>query len=218
MIHDCYSYGADYMDYLSDKIMKRVRAHGRGKWVCTPKDFLDLGSRAAVDQALSRLVTRGHLHRVGRGLYHQPRMSRILKRYGPPSLDQAVAAIARRDGIRVMTTGLDAANRLGLTNAVQVSPMYLTDGASRHVKVGQRTIEFTHAGPKLMQWYGRPGCVVVNALLWFGRRVATNPDNAIADRLRGQLPDHVKRDLMVGISLLPAWAVPVVKQLQGDAA
>ncbi len=56
------------MTGIADKIMKRVRAKGRGKWVCTPKDFLDLGSRAAVDQALSRLATSGDLRRVGRGL------------------------------------------------------------------------------------------------------------------------------------------------------
>lgn len=206
------------MDYLSDKIMQRVRAHGRGNWVCTPKDFLDLGSRAAVDQAFSRLVKRRHLRRVGRGLYHLPRLSKLLKRYGPPSLDQAVAAISRRDGIRVMTTGLDAANRLGLTNAVQVSPVYLTDGISRVVKVGNRTIEFKHAGAKLMRWHGRDGCLVVNALLWLGRRIVMNPQNKIDVYLRGQLPDYVKQDLMDGVALLPSWAVPVIKQLQADAA
>lgn len=206
------------MDHLSDKIMNRVRGHGRGEWVCTPRDFLDLGSRAAVDQTLSRLAKRGQLRRVGRGLYHLPRMSRLLKRYGPPSLDQAVAAIVRRDGIRVTTTGLDAANRLGLTNAVQISPTYLTDGASRNVKVGNRTIEFKHAGARLMRWHGRPGCAVVNALLWFGRRISTNPENRIVERLRKQLPVHVKRDLMDGIALLPSWAAPVVRQLQGETA
>lgn len=38
-----------------DRIMKRVRATGRGG-VFTPSDFLDLAGRAAIDQALSRLV------------------------------------------------------------------------------------------------------------------------------------------------------------------
>ena len=44
------------MTGMADKIMKRVSAHASGRWVCSPKDFLDLGSREAVDQALSRLV------------------------------------------------------------------------------------------------------------------------------------------------------------------
>ena len=38
------------MTPMADKIMKRVSAHDSGRWVCTPKDFLDLGSREAVDQ------------------------------------------------------------------------------------------------------------------------------------------------------------------------
>ena len=67
------------MNPIAHKIMKRVSAHGRGKWVCTPKDFLTLGSRAAVDQALSRLVKAGRLRRVGHGLYDMPRMSAVLQ-------------------------------------------------------------------------------------------------------------------------------------------
>ena len=61
------------MPALADRIMRRVRGHGRGKWVCTPKDFLDLGSRAAVDRALGRLARSGRLRRVARGLYDLPR-------------------------------------------------------------------------------------------------------------------------------------------------
>ena len=40
---------------LQDKIVDRLCRQGRGK-VFTPKDFLDIGSRDAVDQALSRLA------------------------------------------------------------------------------------------------------------------------------------------------------------------
>ena len=60
------------MSSMADKVMKRVAAHHRGRWVCSPKDFLDLGSREAVDQALLRLVKAGRLRRVGRGLYDMP--------------------------------------------------------------------------------------------------------------------------------------------------
>ena len=39
------------MTGMADRIMDRVRRRGRGQWVCTPKDFVDLGTRASVDQA-----------------------------------------------------------------------------------------------------------------------------------------------------------------------
>ncbi|MCY4052533.1 MAG: DUF6088 family protein, partial [Hyphomicrobiales bacterium] len=66
------------MAAVADKILRRVRSKGRGKWVCTPKDFLDLGNRSSVDKALSRLVKNGDLRRVGRGFYDMPRFSKIL--------------------------------------------------------------------------------------------------------------------------------------------
>ena len=51
---------------VSDRIMRRARAGGRGS-VFTPSDFLDVAGRAAVDQALSRLVKSGKLRRLARG-------------------------------------------------------------------------------------------------------------------------------------------------------
>ena len=41
-----------------DKILNRIHRYGRGK-VFTTKDFLDIASRDAADQALSRLVRMG---------------------------------------------------------------------------------------------------------------------------------------------------------------
>jgi hypothetical protein len=49
---------------IADKIMKRIRARGRGKWVCTARDFPDLGGRAVVDQALSRRAKAADLRRA----------------------------------------------------------------------------------------------------------------------------------------------------------
>ena len=73
--------------------MKRISENGSGRWVCTPKDFLDIGSREAVDQALSRLVKASRLRRVGRGLYDEPRMSDVLKRPAPVDPDAFIEAI-----------------------------------------------------------------------------------------------------------------------------
>jgi hypothetical protein len=101
--------------------MDKVRVRGRGNGVFTPKDFLDLGSRAAIDRALSRLVTNGKLRRIGRGFYDFPRQSKILKGSAPPNLDATVQAISRRDRIQVMPNGVAAANALGLTNVVPIS-------------------------------------------------------------------------------------------------
>ena len=99
-------------------------------------------SRVAVDQALSRLARKGRLRRVGRGLYDLPRTSRLLGCPAPVDLAATIAALARRDGARVMPDGLSAAHQLGLTNAVPAKPCYLTDGTSRAVTIDGRTVVF----------------------------------------------------------------------------
>lgn len=204
------------MTRVADRIMKRMSAHGRGRWVCTPKDFLDLGSRQAIDQALSRLVKAGRLRRAGRGLYDLPRTSSVLKRPAPVDLDAAIAALARRDGIRIMPDGATAAHGLGLTNAVPAKVNYTTDGASRTVTIDGRTIRFRHAGPRVMRWAGRPAAPVAQALRWLGPDAAA--DARVVSVLKRRLPDAVKRDLYVNGHDLPGWALPLARDVATDRA
>ncbi len=201
---------------MADKIMKRVSAYASGRWVCTPKDFLDLGSREAVDQALSRLVKAGQLRRIGHGLYDMPRISNVLKRLAPVDLDAAIAALARRDGARIMPDGLVAANHLGLTNAVPAKVSYVTDGHSRTLKIDGRTVRFRHAGPSVMQWAGKPAAPVVQALRWLGPDAAV--DALVVSTLSRHLPDDVKLNLLQNSRDLPGWALPLARSITSDQA
>ena len=204
------------MKRTADQIMERVSKHDGGAWLCTPKDFLDVASRQAVDQALSRLVKAGRLRRVGHGLYHLPRISGVLKRPAPVDLDAAIKAIARRDGVRIMPDGLVAANQLGLTNAVPAKPCYVTDGPTRTLKIDGRTVLFRHASPGVMQWAGRPSAPVAQALKWLGRDAAQ--DVQIVSTLRRVLPEPVKRDLLHNRRGLPGWALPLARRITTDQA
>ncbi len=200
------------MTSIADKIMKRVRGHGRGKWVCTPKDFLDLGSRAAVDQALSRLCKSGLLRRISRGLYDLPRISGILNRPAPANIDAAVDALARRSNTIVVPDGIFAANQLGLTNAVPAKASYITNGATKTINIGSRTINLRHVSQRLIDWTNRPAACVVQALDWLGSSVADNPDTI--DILRKRVPDDLKRDLIDGQALLPSsWMTSIVHKI-----
>ncbi|MDE2792695.1 MAG: DUF6088 family protein [Paracoccaceae bacterium] len=199
------------MTNMAEAIMKRMNAHGRGRWVCTPKDFLDIGSRGAVDQALSRLVWAGRLRRAGRGLYDLPRISTVLNRPAPVDLDAAVAALARRDGIRILPDGATAAHRLGLTNAVPARASYVTDGATRTIKIDGGTIRFRHAGPRVMRWAGRPAASAVQAMRWLGPDAVR--DVRVVSTLKRCLPDAAKRDLSRNGRDLPGWALSVVRDI-----
>ena len=204
------------MARLADRILDRVSARPKGRWVWTPRDFLDLGSRAAVDQALSRLAREGRLRRIGHGLYDMPRTSRVLKGPAPVDLDAAINALARRDGMRIMPDGLVAANGLGLTSAVPAVVTYLTDGHSRNLEIGGRTVRFRHAGPSVMRWTGRPAAPVFQALRWLGRVAAA--DARVVSILRRSLPDDVKRDLLRNSRDLPSWAMGIARSINPDPA
>jgi hypothetical protein len=72
-------------------LVRQILKHATGLPEGTPlvaKELLHLGSRAAVDQALSRLVQRGAFLRAGRGIYVLP----VDSRFGNP------CAIGHRDG------------------------------------------------------------------------------------------------------------------------
>jgi Family of unknown function (DUF6088) len=202
------------MKSIADRIMDQVRVRGRGKWVFTPKDFLDLGSRAAIDRALSRLVVDGKLRRIGRGLYDFPRQSKILRGAAPANLDATVQAISRRDQIQVMPNGIVFANDLGLTNAVPARPSYISSGRTKTVLVGNRKVYLQHVSQKVIAWADRPGGQFVAAVLWLDKAIASAPD--MIDLMRLKLADDVKQDLLQDLDLLPSWMASIAKKVCND--
>jgi hypothetical protein len=105
--------------------------------VFTPALFTNLGSRAAIDKAMQRLVARGELRRLSRGLYDKPRQDALLGTLWP-SVDAIVAALTGKDKLRLQPTGAHAANLLGLSDQVPARVEFLTDGTSRTVKAAAR--------------------------------------------------------------------------------
>jgi uncharacterized protein DUF6088 len=192
---------------ISDKLAQRIRRWKRGA-VFTPKDFLDLGSRAAVDQALSRLADKGEIRRLSRGLYHAPRISLKL---GPlsPDPDVVAQAVARASGGRLQVTGAQAANALGLSTQVPAKTEYLTSGPTREVKVGKRVVTLRHASPKVLLAPGSKAGTVVQALRYLGPDAATQA----ADQLAPTLDDADRRVLRRAASNAPGWMRPVLSRL-----
>ncbi|WP_312136348.1 DUF6088 family protein [Brevundimonas sp.] len=184
------------MSSLADKIQKRVRAKGRGS-VFVPADFLDLGSRANVDQTLSRLVDRNQLRKLARGLYDYPRVSARLGVLAPTP-DKVAKALAADAALQ--TPGAITANQLGLTTQIVAKPIYLTDGPSRSAKIGRQTVTLKHVNR--LPAAGKPAGDVYQALRWLGR------DGVTADvvrQLRSQLTSSAKRDLSRIAKQAPAW-------------
>ena len=184
-------------------------------WVFSAKDFLSLGTRAAVDQALSRMAKGGQIRRVARGLYDRPRVSAVLNAPAPARLDAVMDAVARKDDVTLVPDGSVHANQLGLTTAVPARPIYLTTGRSRVVSVGKRAIELKHMPNWLKHWAdGRPGTPVVLAM--YSLHSSVKEDDDLPARLVRTLPTEVVGDLQKNLSKMPSWMHASVRRLKAD--
>lgn len=199
------------MSTIQDEILTRIRRQGRGR-VFIPKDFLDLGSRAAADQSLSRLVKSRDIERLGRGLYHYPRVNKRLDIPVAPDLDEIAEALGRQTGSRVVPSGAVAANRLGLSTQVPAKPVYLSDGRTRQVPVGTTVFQIRHAAPKELPAGSRTSAMVFQALRHLGQEAV---DDQVIAQLRRALSAEQRRQLLQDALYTTDWIAAVVRQIVG---
>ena len=176
----------------------------------SPKEFLHLGSRAAIDQTLSRLAREGTLLRIGRGVYALP----IQGRFGPRSASTAtvVEAIESASGETVVDSGAAEANALGLTTQVPTREVYLTSGPSRRLKLGEREIELKHGNRWQMLLGKRPSGKAIRALIWLGPEQAPMSLKVLRSKLPSQEWDAM-RQARAG---LPSWMAKAVSEVVDD--
>ncbi|MEP7299173.1 MAG: DUF6088 family protein [Burkholderiales bacterium] len=204
------------MSDISDRISTLIDAAGQGHvWV--PADFTTLGSRDAIDKTLQRMVARGELRRIDRGLYDQPALNKLTKRSATPDYRAIVDALARRDQTRLLVDGMTAANDLGLTDAVPARVTLYSDTRRRSIQLDKLSIEFKQAAPSRLYWAGRPAMRVVQALHWLkdtlpgdGDRIRKTLTRLLDDPKHG---DDIRSDLKQGFRLLPAWMQSFLRTL-----
>jgi Family of unknown function (DUF6088) len=197
---------------IDSRILTRIHKRGRGS-VLVPGDFLDLGSREAVDLALHRLAKKGTIRRLARGVYDYPKEHPKLGLLSPPA-DVIAQALAGRDRTRLQPAGAYAANALGLSEQVPAKAVFLTDGPSRTVKIGATTIQLRRTTPRNMAGAGRLSGLVIQAFRELGEEHITP---ARITHLKRTLPADERRGLLKDLSLAPAWMHPILRELAEDA-
>jgi len=194
---------------IADKILKRIRGAGRGR-VFTSTDFMDLGSRAAMDQALSRLNRSGRLRRIKTGLYYFPTVSKLLNREVPPAASEVAAAIARKNGWSVQASGAAAANALGLSTQVPAQVVLHTNGRSGTTEVGGVKVQLRHTAPRFFLRNRPHSGQLLRAMRWLGQE---GMDQQVIDRLRRILPMKAKKELKLALGSAPIWLQPKVREI-----
>ena len=157
--------------------------------VLSNSELLSAGTRAAVDQALFRLMKAGTIVRVARGLYAAA---------GQQVNAQTVAsALARKTGERV---GLAPANRHG---DVLVVP---TSGLSRTVRAAGHTVEFRRMSQRKVQLAASPKGRVLLELWTQGMKNLTTLEiqRATGNWAEGEIDSYA--------ALIPAWLRTAIQQ------
>lgn len=185
---------------VHNKILGRIYGKGRG-WVFTPKRFLDLGSRSAVDKALNRLADSGTIRRLTRGLYDYPEKHPKLGLLSPAP-DAIAKAISEKDESRLQPSGPYAVNRLGLSQQVPTKIVYLTDGTEKSVSVGNQIIQLRRTTPKNMATAGSASGLVIQAFRYLGKDGITSSNIAT---LRRVLSADDRARLLRDRIYAPAW-------------
>jgi hypothetical protein len=195
------------MSRLANEIAKRGRGH-----VFTPAEFLHLGSRAAVDQALSRLTRAGYIRRVTRGVYAYPERNALVGEI-PPSPAAVAEALARAQGAQAQVSEAAAANALGLTTQVPGRVVYLTNGTPRTRRVGNTIIQFKRAAPRRLAGAGTPAGMVVQALRYLG---PSGVNEHVIEALRERLPRRHRQGLRALVTVTPAWMRPAIERIASE--
>ena len=200
------------MTDVQDAIIDHLRHRGRGK-VYTSKDLLNLGGRAAIDQALSRLAKVGTLQRLARGLYYYPRTNPRLGMVVSPDAEEIADSLARQTGSRIAPSGALAANRLGLSTQVPAKHVYLTDGRSREVHVGKQVFVMKHVAPKELPIGNPVSAAVFQALRYLGN---DSIDDAVVSRVRRRLSARQRQQLLRDARYTTGWIADIVRKIAAD--
>jgi hypothetical protein len=191
---------------ITDKILRKMKAKKRG-WVFCAKDFYDLGSRNAIDKALSRMADDkgagddNKIIRVVRGIYYYPITQNGIGII-PPDLNAVADALARNAGISIYPSGATSANILGLSNQVPAQNIYWTYGKSMIKHLGKNSIQFKHV--RINPVPNTPSIVVIvlNALNYLGKNKI---DDSVIVRCSKFLSNSDKKYLQKMSSRVSGW-------------
>lgn len=187
-------------DSIELRIIDRVKKTRRGSIYFT-ESFLMFGNAKAVSKALERLTHKGELRRIATGLYARPILDPIIGPVNPP-VDAIARAISKRDRARIIPSGDYALNLMGLSTQVPLQVVYLTDGSTRNVKIGKRSITFVHTAPKYLTARGELSGLALQALRTLGKnRVDDDEILKIQGFLKNEKKAHLEHDKL----LAPVW-------------
>lgn len=130
------------------------------------RGFYSLGSATAVQKAFSRLVQKGVLERVSKGLYVRPKVLQSMPSIKMTTSAEEIARVwAKEYGYKLVNQGQEEAYRLGFQTQAPMKKVYWSDGPSREFKVGNQVVEVHHISEHKLRWGKAPEGKLLRGLL-----------------------------------------------------
>ena len=194
---------------VSKEIEKKIKGLKRGK-PFRSSNFLNLGSRAAVDQALWRLVNAGEITRIKNGVFVKPEKNAYVGEV-LPGPEEVVKYFARHSGNKIEINGAEAARRFGFTTQVSSQPVFLTNGPSRKFHLKNLHVQLRHVASRKMALAGRPAGEALSALWYLGRNEVT-PETF--EQIKERLPSNEFAALTNNHEIMPGWMRSALNEYQ----
>lgn len=191
-------------------VKNRIIDHGRG-WCFTSMHFSDLGSDASIRKALSQLQKQNIIRRLAQGIYDYPKIHDLLGII-PPDLNEVAKAIAEKNGVQIQPAGAHAANLVGLSAQVPGQIIFLTEGPSRKVKIGNQEIAFKKTTKKIMSSAGTREGLLIQALKNLGK---DHIDQIARAQVAKFLKDSNEKEIRENMKFAPAWIRALVFEIMG---
>ena len=148
-------------------------------------DFLEYGNYDTVRKTLQRLVKKGVLIRISKGIYYYPKIDKTLGILYPTTKEIA-KSIAKRDRAKIIPTGAYAQHLLGLSTQIPMNVVYLTDGSARKINIGNQTIIFKKTSPKNLYFESKLSSLIIQSLK------SLKEDN-VNETIKQKLSDIIKQ-------------------------
>lgn len=174
--------------------------------------FLKLGSRSAVDKALSRLTKQGTIERIAQGVYMRPKKNRFVGTVKPEA-SKVVQTIAEANGETLQIHGAEAARRFQLSTQVPTQPVYYTSGSSRSVTIGKLKVKLLHVTQRKLQLAGKKSGLALSALWYLGKE---GIQHGAIEQVCSRLSSEELRELLS--ANLPAWLSSALHQYSAEKA
>lgn len=192
------------MNVTDNNVRERILGLEHGA-IFFPSDFDDIATDTAIRQTLSRMVKRGEIIRVSRGIYCYPRSNRALGLdIIPPSAEDVAQRVAERDKVKIIPTGDQALNQLGLSTQVPGNAVYITNGARKKISLGKgRSIVFRESNEfRLFDFKSKVMMLAVSAIRSIGEdKITDDILTALKNIVRSVSEETYRHD----IRLAPVW-------------